>query len=589
MFQRILAGLLAFSFFLPIAAHASTAPWAAEVQSRTGNGKITMTAGEVRELTVAYKNTGTSTWKNDGPGYISLYTHSPKYRTSAFDPGTWLSPTQVLRLREPSVAPGGSATLAFQLRAPSTPGVYTETFWLAAEDRAWLTGGSTSWTITVTAPASTPAAPVPTPAPVIAPVVAEIVAQSATTVAPKPGKPATVQVAIKNAGSSTWKTVALGQPHAAFAHSSWTNDTVTEATNIAAGATANLSATLLPPAIKGTHTAALPLLINGQPTGQAITIKVIVREGSSGRVIEDSAPVTPEKVLLPEPRIRVGVLLVDEETNNEVIVTSTESSVEVRTAAGQLLETLSPGSTGRVAYANNLYEYGTGRTKQTFSEPLRFIATTPNAILTITNFDRRRTRGTQFANNLFRDTLEIRYNPTKNRAWLINELGIESYLKGLAEAGNSHPAEFQKALNVAARSYAYFQMTNGGAYKKEGFDVDAYRDQVYWGAEHESRQPKIAQAVEATRGQIITYQGAVAITSYFSRSDGRTRNWSDVWFGDRPYARAVPVPCDQGKTMNGHGVGMSLSGAICMANAGQTMSDILTYFYTGIAIEQAWK
>jgi SpoIID/LytB domain protein len=41
--------------------------------------------------------------------------------------------------------------------------------------------------------------------------------------------------------------------------------------------------------------------------------------------------------------------------------------------------------------------------------------------------------------------------------------------------------------------------------------------------------------------------------------------------------------------MNGHGVGMSLSGAICMANSGQTMNDIITYFYTGVAVEKIWK
>jgi peptidoglycan hydrolase-like amidase len=584
MLWRFLAFFLTLTLLLPSSLQAATTgPWSAELKTHTSQGLLTLAPGEVRDLQVSFKNTSTRTWKNDGPGYISLYTHEPKYRLSPFDPGTWLSATQVRRLTEASVAPGALGTLNFQIRAPQTPGLYTETFWLASEGNAWLTGGRVQFKITVQAPAaSAPATPAPAPT-------LEVVTQSAKSMTVKAGKPALLQVALKNTGSTPWAQVSLGQPHTAFKDRSWTDSAVATAESVAPGSRAELTAILLAPSVKGTHRAVLPILIDGQPTGQFISLDLIVKEGERGAIIRDELPAVDVVTYLPTPTIRVGVLIVDEETQNEVLISSAESVIEVRTASGTLVDTLALNQAGRAAYAGGQYEYGAGSTKKTFQEPLRFIPLTPNAILKINNFDRRLTRGTQFANNTFRGTLELRYNTKKLRTWLINEVSIEEYLKGLAEAGNSHPVEFQKALNIAARSYAYFQMKNGGSYRLEGFDVDAYRDQVYWGAEHASRQPKIAEAVEATRGQIVTYQGAVAITSYFSSSDGYTRNWSDVWFGNRPYAKAVPVPCDQGRRLNGHGVGMSLSGAICLANNGTLAPDILKYFYTGITIEKIWE
>jgi len=52
---------------------------------------------------------------------------------------------------------------------------------------------------------------------------------------------------------------------------------------------------------------------------------------------------------------------------------------------------------------------------------------------------------------------------------------------------------------------------------------------------------------------------------------------------------SVEVPCDAGKTLWGHGVGMSASGALCMANQGQTWDQILKHFYTGIDLTKKWE
>ena len=209
--------------------------------------------------------------------------------------------------------------------------------------------------------------------------------------------------------------------------------------------------------------------------------------------------------------------------------------------------------------------------------------------MTVTNFDRRVTRGSAFADNTFRGVLEIRYNDVKDRVWLINELKMEMYLRGLAETSNISPMEYQKALVTAARTYAFYHWTRNTKHDGEFFHVDAYLDQVYKGYGQEQRSPRITEAVEATRGRYVTYNDAIAITPYFSRSDGRTRDWSEVWGGDVPWAKGVAVPCDIGKTLWGHGVGMSASGALCMANQGMMWDEILKHFYTGIELNKKWE
>lgn len=462
---------------IPEQGFAATSAYEALRITTTGGGTITLAPEEKKQITLTLQNIGSTTWKNDGPGYISLYTYEPKYRKSAFDPGTWLGPTQVRRMQEASVAPGNIGTLSFELHAPPTPGIYKETFALAAEDIAWIPGGQVTLTLNVQA--------------------------------------------------------------------------------------------------------------NEQPSNDlATSVAAPTQTAEQESTFQNGAQ---ESVLQSEPTMRVGVLIVDEETNWEVRIGSQASDVELRDSEGNHLFTIPKGSDLRAAYSNGVYVYGEGDTQKTSALPLRFIPTTSNAVLEVTNFDRRITRQTQYANNTFRNVLELRYNTKKNRTWLINELPMEYYLRGLAETSNASPEEFQKALMTAARTYAYYHYANATKHAAEGYHVDAYRDQVYWGYGQEERNPLITAGVEATRGHVVTYEGQTAITSYFSRSDGRTRNWNEVWGGSVPYAKSVSVPCDQGKSLWGHGVGMSASGAICMAKEGKTWEEILTYFYTGIEITKTWK
>ena len=119
--------------------------------------------------------------------------------------------------------------------------------------------------------------------------------------------------------------------------------------------------------------------------------------------------------------------------------------------------------------------------------------------------------------------------------YTINVLGLEDYLKGVvpAEVNPSWPREAVKAQAIAARSYAATHL--GGSL----YDVDDTQQyQVYGGAAVEDWQSN--EAVTATAGMMVTYQGDIITAYYFSTSGGWTENNELVWGGKPlPYLRGV--------------------------------------------------
>lgn len=594
----ILACTLLFGGLLP-AAGVDAASLAALRVTTSGNGTLTMEPGEFKEVTVTFQNIGTTSWSNDGAGYVSLYTYDPKYRTSSFDPGTWLGPTQVKRIREATVAPGKTASLVFQLHAPTTEGEYTETFHLASEETAWITGGEFSLTINVEQTEDDDAEEAVVEDDGLA---ALRVMQSANSVKVAAGRAVLLTAGFKNTGTTAWTNVGLrtagvgmATSSTSFSHPSWQgsqlayNDTVT----VAPGETAYVNFAITAPGTNGMHTARFQFAANDTAVDDAfIELPVTVTGGADEAIDADTnenADIVDESTLIDEPIIRVGVLIIDEETENETVITSYESDYELRDTNGNLLAEMSAGETVTASYAGGRYVFDRGNGIEYSSYGLRWVPTTDNAVMTITNFDRRVTRGSSNADNTFRGVLEFRHNDHKDRAWIVNELPMEYYLRGLAETSNISHMEFQKALMTAARTYAFYHWTRATKHAKEYFHVDAYADQVYKGYGQETRTPRVTTAIADTRGEIVTYDGEIAITAYFSRSDGRTRDWSEVWGGEVPWSKSVAVPCDEGKTLWGHGVGMSASGALCMANNGELYDAILKHFYTGIALATRWR
>ncbi len=588
-------------FCADVAVPVSAASLAALQISVTGSGVLTMQPGEVKDISVTVQNIGTQTWKNDGAGYISLYTYEPKYRASAFDPGTWLGPTQVKRIRETTVAPGGTASLAFQLHAPTKEGTYTEVFQLASESTAWVDGGKVSFTINVKKPASVTTSAASQDPGVVEEenLSASLVMKSANRVKATAGKAVLLTAGFQNTGTTAWTSYGLRTPDvgvattsaASFSHPSWSGQQLAYgATTIAPGATAYVMFAITAPKTNGTHTARFQFAANDVSVDDAyFEIPVEVTGGAADIIDAEEIIEVDTTNFIDEPVMRVGVLIVDEETENKVVITSDESAFTLRDTNGTLLAEVAEGDRVTAAYANGQYTFDVGNGSQVSTYGLRFVPTKANAVMKIANFDRTMTRGSANADNTFRNVLELRYNDTYERTWIINELPMEFYLRGLAETSNVSHLEFQKALITAARTYGFYHWSRASKHAKEYYHVDAYMDQVYKGYGQELRTPRLTESIEATRGQVVTYDGETAITAYFSRSDGRTRDWSDVWGGSVPWSKAVAVPCDEGKVMWGHGVGMSASGALCMANDGKLWDEILKHFYTGVDITQRWE
>ncbi len=116
----------------------------------------------------------------------------------------------------------------------------------------------------------------------------------------------------------------------------------------------------------------------------------------------------------------------------------------------------------------------------------------------------------------------------KSSLLLINIVDIEDYL--LQVVGSEMPISFgEEALKVqavAARTYA----VNGvleGKYKKYNFDlVDTVASQVY---NNLDEADVINKAVRATKGRVLTYNGKIIPTFFYSTSGGYSATPQEIW------------------------------------------------------------
>ncbi|WP_447977683.1 SpoIID/LytB domain-containing protein [Candidatus Nitrospira bockiana] len=125
---------------------------------------------------------------------------------------------------------------------------------------------------------------------------------------------------------------------------------------------------------------------------------------------------------------------------------------------------------------------------------------------------------------------------------VVNELDVEEYVKGVVPAEMNaawHP-EALKVQAVAARTYALYQrMMNGG---REYDLVAGTQDQVYRG--RQGVDERVQQAVEATRGLILTHDNAPILAAFSSTAAGPTEDAFYVWSKDLPYLKGVDCPFD---------------------------------------------
>ena len=122
---------------------------------------------------------------------------------------------------------------------------------------------------------------------------------------------------------------------------------------------------------------------------------------------------------------------------------------------------------------------------------------------------------------------------------IINRVQTEEYLPGVltGEIGDLKQPEAFKAQAVTARTYTLTLRNN---HIKEGYNLcDSPHCQVYYGLDN--IKPKAADAVEKTRGMILTYNGKPAATFYHASCGGYTEEITNVWNKNRPLPYLVSV------------------------------------------------
>lgn len=138
----------------------------------------------------------------------------------------------------------------------------------------------------------------------------------------------------------------------------------------------------------------------------------------------------------------------------------------------------------------------------------------------------------------YRGVLDIAPTAVPGGVDVVNDVGLEDYLRGLAEMPPTWPAAALQAQAIAARTYALHEIAGAPPGGPQICATD--RCQVYTGLAREA-EPGGAQwdaAVAATSGQILTYLGAPILAMYSSSNGGQTVD------GGQPYLRSVPDPDD---------------------------------------------
>jgi len=137
---------------------------------------------------------------------------------------------------------------------------------------------------------------------------------------------------------------------------------------------------------------------------------------------------------------------------------------------------------------------------------------------------------------LYRGGLDVKWRTAG--LTVVNTLDLEQYLYGVVP--KEAPAQWQmaalRAQAIVARTYALYKRSRQ---PNRDYDVAAQyvRDQHYEG--YSAEHPRTTQAVDDTRGLVLTCRGDLIPTYYHAESAGYTENSEDVWSSSHPCLRAV--------------------------------------------------
>ncbi|MDO4542327.1 MAG: SpoIID/LytB domain-containing protein [Bacillota bacterium] len=147
---------------------------------------------------------------------------------------------------------------------------------------------------------------------------------------------------------------------------------------------------------------------------------------------------------------------------------------------------------------------------------------------------------------------EYRGDLINSGGYIVNKLGMEEYLYSVVsqEIGGYSPGiEALKAQAVAARSFACYRKQNP---RTAYYDLYAgTSDQAYGGYSGENYSTdtasvsyRIREACNATKGQVLYYDGSVVQGIYCANTGGHSADAADVWGSSIPSLKGVAVPYD---------------------------------------------
>ncbi len=137
----------------------------------------------------------------------------------------------------------------------------------------------------------------------------------------------------------------------------------------------------------------------------------------------------------------------------------------------------------------------------------------------------------------------------------VEDVPLETYVAGVV--ASEMPIEFElealKAQALAARTFTVNHLLHGD--DAANYDLtDTVQHQVYkseeelqaeWGSEYTKKMNKIKEAVDATKGKILTHNEEPITAAFFSTSNGHTENSEDYWENEISYLRSVESPWDK--------------------------------------------
>ncbi len=321
--------------------------------------------------------------------------------------------------------------------------------------------------------------------------------------------------------------------------------------------------------------------------------KIYAIKGGSATLINSSEEFTAagyswNDVVTIDPKDMAVVL--SSNASNTKITANGSYTVEYHYASGEIYKTVQ--KSGNEVTEVPFFDW---------DKYIRFVPASDSVILQVLSYNDVYKSGTvTYNDNQFRGVLEMRYSPVSKKLWVIEDVPLEGYLRGISEATTRTNAEYLKAFSVITRTYAMYYIEKGGKHTGEPFYLKNSRngngnDQQYKGYTFEMRSPGTAGSYGQTTGQVIEYNDKLIVAAYSSDSGGVTKSGcevlsknyctSDYDYLDGGVKDPAATAHNPSAVAASHGAGMSAVGAYQMATEGSPWKEIITHYYLGVDVE----